>query len=248
MSLPEVIGHLRDHCTVSEGTLLHWLFPGKELDSGLRVLVDDNSCLMMSNTTIDGGVADIYVEEHHLEEDADEGHVPMGDDNDYEDELEDELEDEYLEEGGSTSPSKKGKEILVKGVQQTGVNKSRRRKRVDVEEGSSADSDYMPGDSSSSEDDEEEAEILKKFWAFKKKWRKGDCASLDDVVLEGSTALPTGFECNEGEEGYGTPYVASSDNEATEDELVSDGELVRRSDGPPRFKKSKGTPVFFYWE
>jgi hypothetical protein len=49
VSLPEVVGHLKDHCTISEGALLHWLFPGKELDSGLRVLLDDNACIQMSD-------------------------------------------------------------------------------------------------------------------------------------------------------------------------------------------------------
>jgi hypothetical protein len=44
ISLPEVVGHLRDHCNVHDGVLLHWLFPGKELHDGLRVLVDDKVC------------------------------------------------------------------------------------------------------------------------------------------------------------------------------------------------------------
>jgi len=37
VSLPEVVGHLRDHLNVSEGVLLHWLFPGMELHNGLCV-------------------------------------------------------------------------------------------------------------------------------------------------------------------------------------------------------------------
>lgn len=37
VSSPEVVGHLRDHLNVSEGVLLHWLFPGMELHNGLRV-------------------------------------------------------------------------------------------------------------------------------------------------------------------------------------------------------------------
>ncbi|RLN22151.1 hypothetical protein C2845_PM07G33790 [Panicum miliaceum] len=62
VSLPEVLGHLKDHCKVEEGSLLHWLFPGKELSNGLRVLTDDKACLYMSDCIIDGGVADIFVE------------------------------------------------------------------------------------------------------------------------------------------------------------------------------------------
>ena len=44
VSLPEVAGHLRYHWNMSAGGLLHWLFPGKGLDNGLRVLVDDDVC------------------------------------------------------------------------------------------------------------------------------------------------------------------------------------------------------------
>ncbi|CAN6275642.1 unnamed protein product [Urochloa humidicola] len=62
VSLPEIMGHLRDHCTVEDGALLHWLFPGKGLGDGLRVLIDDTACLQMSEATVEGGVADIYVE------------------------------------------------------------------------------------------------------------------------------------------------------------------------------------------
>jgi alpha-galactosidase len=63
ISLPEVVGHLRDHCIFSEGTSLHWLFPGKELENGLRVLVDDKVCQLMAGNIVEGGVADIFVED-----------------------------------------------------------------------------------------------------------------------------------------------------------------------------------------
>ncbi|CAL5025564.1 unnamed protein product [Urochloa decumbens] len=250
VSLPEIIGHLRGYYTVSEGQLLHWLFPGKQLENRLLVLVDDTACLKMSDTIVEGGVADIYVKDQQQEEVA-EDDCPGWGDSDFEDELEQEFEDESSEAGedmledevqevvatGDTMEDiqmqMKGKEVMVKEGKEGTVSKSRRRKRVDVDEGSSTDSDYMPGDSCSSEDDEEAAEILKKFKEFKK-WNKGDCASLDDVVLEGSTALPAGFALDE-EEGYGTPYAGSSQDEATEDELLSEGELVRSTDGLPRY-------------
>ena len=67
VSLPEIIGHLKDHCKVEEGSMLHWLFPGAESSKGLRALIDDKACLYMSDCVTDGGVADIYVE-HGVEE------------------------------------------------------------------------------------------------------------------------------------------------------------------------------------
>ena len=63
ISLPEVVGRLHDHYNVHDGVLLHWLFPGKELHDGLRVLVDDKVCQFMSDSIMDSGVANIYVEE-----------------------------------------------------------------------------------------------------------------------------------------------------------------------------------------
>ncbi|CAN6208703.1 unnamed protein product [Urochloa humidicola] len=260
VSLPEIVGHLRDHYIISEGQLLHWLFPGKQLDNGLLVLVDDTACLKMSNTIVEGGVADIYVEDQQQEEVPEDDCLGCGDSN-FEDELEEEFEDESSEADedmlddeiqevvitGDTMEDiqmqMKGKEMMVQEGKEGTERKSRRRKRVYVDEGSSTDNDYMPGDSCSSEDDEEAAEIRKKFKEFKKKWKKGDCASLDDVFLEGSTALPAGFALDE-EEGYGTPYAGSSQDEATEDEMLSEGELVRNTDGLPRYKKTNGTPVF----
>ena len=62
ISLPEVIRYLKDHYNASEPVLLHWLFPGKDLLNGLRVLVDDKACLDMSECATNGGVADVFVE------------------------------------------------------------------------------------------------------------------------------------------------------------------------------------------
>ena len=63
VSLPKIIGHLKDHCNVSERALLHWLLPRKELDNGLRLLLDDKGCLEVAGTIGDGEVAEIFVEE-----------------------------------------------------------------------------------------------------------------------------------------------------------------------------------------
>ena len=65
----------RDHCTIVDGTLLHWLFPSKELHDGLRILVNDKGCQYMSKCIVEGGVADIYVEDVFVQAllDEDEG-------------------------------------------------------------------------------------------------------------------------------------------------------------------------------
>jgi alpha-galactosidase len=38
---------------VEDATLLHRLFPGKTMSDGLRVLMDDNACLQMSDATVE---------------------------------------------------------------------------------------------------------------------------------------------------------------------------------------------------
>ena len=46
--LPDIRGHLQDHCEITEDSLLHWLFPGKELSNGLKVLTDDKTCIVIA--------------------------------------------------------------------------------------------------------------------------------------------------------------------------------------------------------
>ena len=66
VSLPELTGHLKDHNTVLDGTLLHWLIPGRELHDGLRALVDDKACLDMLRCTDDGFFLQKYMLRHQL--------------------------------------------------------------------------------------------------------------------------------------------------------------------------------------
>ncbi|KAJ1254186.1 hypothetical protein BS78_K107800 [Paspalum vaginatum] len=178
VSLPEVMGHLRDHCSVPDGTLLHWLFLGKELENGLRALVDDKVCLYMSECTGEGGVADIYVEEcaSNAISAEEDNQMPSG--SDFEDELVDMNqvdEDDELQEENESPPAP-----------------------PKVDSDSSSDSDYFPRDEEASEEDEEAGDIKKKFKAFKKKMKKGEGVCLDDIVLEDSSAQATSFVDLEG--------------------------------------------------
>jgi alpha-galactosidase len=153
VSLPEVIGHLKDHCSVEEGTLLHWLFPGKDLKTGLRVLVDDKACLDMSDAIVEGGVAEIYVEMTVRESEAEEatniedGLEAMDDVDSHQIVIEESREQVQKQVKKVIefyrSPSKKGKEVV-----------SEKEQVQHEENNSSSDSDYLPGDVCSSEDDE----------------------------------------------------------------------------------------------
>lgn len=117
VSLPEIRGHLQDHCEITEDTLLHWLFPEKELSNGLRVLTNDKTCIVMRDCIIDGGVADIYVDSAEEETDGDDDHEEGSD---FEEEMQDlncvEMELEGDEVGVTGSKQDIGKKIVTQDV------------------------------------------------------------------------------------------------------------------------------------
>lgn len=73
ISLPEIVGHLKDHGVVGDDVLLHWLCPGKNLDDGLTVLHDDNVCLTMSQCVQGSEIADVFVESMAMQLEANTG-------------------------------------------------------------------------------------------------------------------------------------------------------------------------------
>jgi len=228
MSLPEVVGHLRDHCNVKEGTMLHWLFPGTNMSTCLRALVDDKVCQYMSDNTTEDGVADVFVENHALDAIAEaseyEGEMEAGsEDDDIEDEdlhplavwrkyeSKEEVEKQVaLVREFYSSPSK-GKEQAKHMPRETA-----RASEPNVEEKSDTDSEYMPGDSCTSGDDEEADQIHRKFKDFKKKFKRGEATSLDDVIYEGVASRP-GTGQDDEDDGNCTPYVDSTDAESVDE-------------------------------
>uniref|UniRef100_A0A0E0QHQ9 Uncharacterized protein n=1 Tax=Oryza rufipogon TaxID=4529 RepID=A0A0E0QHQ9_ORYRU len=87
--LPETVGHLCDHCKVAEGTMLHLLFLGKDLNSELRALLDDSVCQYMNDCIVGGGVAEVYADAPIL---VDLSYEDEG--SDYELEMEEDMGDE----------------------------------------------------------------------------------------------------------------------------------------------------------
>jgi hypothetical protein len=76
---------LKYHCPVQDDTLLHWLFPRKDLKNGPCVLVDDKACLEMFDAIVTKRVAEICKWRHisrycHIDADNEAS--------DYEDQLE----------------------------------------------------------------------------------------------------------------------------------------------------------------
>ncbi|CAO1941750.1 unnamed protein product [Urochloa humidicola] len=62
LSVPELEGHLLDHTTFKRSVMMYWLPFGAALNSGLRLIVDDKSCLDMLDELGCVGAVDIYTE------------------------------------------------------------------------------------------------------------------------------------------------------------------------------------------
>uniref|UniRef100_A0ACD5UD09 Uncharacterized protein n=1 Tax=Avena sativa TaxID=4498 RepID=A0ACD5UD09_AVESA len=97
LSLLELKAHLREHMNVKASMKYYFLLPGEDLADGLLFLNDDIGCKRMSDDTVDGGVAEVFVE-YHGEEDEEEDSEKS--ESDFEDEFgsEDDKEDNDFSE------------------------------------------------------------------------------------------------------------------------------------------------------
>ena len=273
ISLPELVGHLRDHCVVKEGMLMHWLFPGKELENGLRVLVDDKACQYMSDCITDGGVAEIYVEDEptEMEEDEDGGEANASD---FEDELVDmadggtetddgepacdEIEEVQTDQLVCMKARSESREEIERQIKQlTNFYRSPTKKGKEVCESSGKSSKDGTGHrdgSESSEDSDyvpgdacssEEDEEANKILKRFKTFKKGlRSGGLASLDdVEVSGRAPKQSEIEVPIEGYDTPY-ADSDDEDSVEEVDSDGQLRKKKDHYKRFKGSDEVPKF----
>jgi alpha-galactosidase len=161
--LPKVMGHLRDHYNATDPVILHWLFPGKQLVNGLRVLVDDQACLEMCQCISDVGAADIFVE--LIAVNGDDQSTDLEKFAQYLSSLE-QVEKDAV---GCTNylnwiRDKEGENKVVKTkkliMQKVSVNEStplQADHSSDMD--SESDRDYLHGDDESSEEDEEQSKL-----------------------------------------------------------------------------------------
>ncbi|EEE58950.1 hypothetical protein OsJ_10628 [Oryza sativa Japonica Group] len=268
VSLPEVKGHLKDHCAVEKPMLLHWLFPMKELKDGLRVLLDDKVCQLMSDCTSEAEVADIYVDTQVAQEDnSDAEDVGSDNDSDFEDEIEEISSDEEAVEIFEVDTKGKKPVMIVTSIPDKTqgqieslrqchnlAKKDKKEAQVvaqsdqlvpySAESDSDSDSDYLGGDSCSSEEDEEANEIMKSFKEFQKKLKDGQVADLDDVFCgERASQRSEKAQVQIEDDGNATPYDDSSADDSFEED--SDGQLITKRSKYLRFRgSSSSTPTF----
>lgn len=246
ISLPEIFGHLRDHCKVMEGTMLHWLFPGKDLNSGLRALLDDTVCKLMADCIDDLGVAEVYAEEPTIVDLC----YSSDDDSSYEaDESEDDSEEMEVAEGGMEGTE--DAVALEGGEIRTKTNEVRKGKAISSEipenrlvvyncdndplasqapSESESNSEYIPGDDAGSDDDEEIIEIEKHYKDMKRKVKAGQLDNLDDVYLGGQ-----GWQNMNNEAGGEVDGIAAeSPEDESMEEIGTDGEVSTKENKFPR--------------
>lgn len=167
----------------------------------------------MSDCIVESGVADVYAENHE--------HDAAVEASEYEKEMEenskdDEIEDEDLMPFTVWKGESKqvGKQVaLVSQFHSTPNNMSG---DTDGDEMSDTGSEYMPGDSCSSCDDEEATEIHSKFKNFKKKVKKGEATSLDDVIYDNVASKRENGQVDE-DDSNNTPYLDSTDAESVDE-------------------------------
>ena len=81
LSIPELSDHLLDHTTFHRSVRMYWLPIGAKLNSAMRLLVDDKSCMDMLDEIGSVGAVDIYTEVIELDMSGNEGtEIQYGDD------------------------------------------------------------------------------------------------------------------------------------------------------------------------
>jgi len=231
ISLPELVGHLKDHVVVVDGVLLHWLCPGKTLDVGLRVLHDDSVCLTMSECVKGTEFAEVFVESmamphqdssawERIEMSEQMGGSPVID-------IDACSSDEVQYIGESKIAANEASAIKLEDLQIFQVCKEAEEAQ---ESDDTSDSEYLPGGFCSSEEDEEAVEISNNFNEFKKKSKSGEVCR--DLVVVCDLV-----------DGNSTPYVDSSDEDESFEEQSGD-EVIGKEDQFERFDRKAEVLVF----
>jgi hypothetical protein len=237
LSIPELNGHLLDHTTFPRCVRMYWLPKGAELNSGMRLLVDDKSCMDMLDEIGSVGSVDIYTEQIELDMAANEV-TEYGDDVVF-----DLFRDENrMDLDGNPMDSLNALAIVDNGQNgqkgdQNVENEGEEEQREEEEEEEESDID---GTGFTSDEDDEVREIRSKYKEFMAEARKRGDIPMDtpitlDVPRGTDTAQVTG-----GEDGI---VYFDSDQDASYDE-DSDGVSRRRNCRFPIFDSQDETPHF----
>jgi alpha-galactosidase len=237
ISIPELEGHLLDHITFPRSVRMHWLPYGADLNSGMKLLVDDKSCLDMINELGTGRAVDIYTEPISF---------GIGENEETEMQYADEdvfalFRDDNIMDLDHVEPVVKEQTIQdANMLRLEGPTHCRDGLNEEEEEsGSGCDATGFTTD-----EDDEVREIRTNYKEFMSEVKNRGGIPLDNPIEVDDIhcADPNNSSDQALEGGDGVPYF-ESDGDASYDE-DSDGEVTRRKCRFPIFDSSAETPQF----
>lgn len=216
LSLPEVQGHLKDHCEDVELVLMHWQFPGKALKTGLRALTNDEDCQTMADCITDGGVVDIFVEAVGVDDDVGSDGDGVGDKGDEHSDWEDESEAWMHTDDDEALDASKEVEVIEVSPADIAKDIACKRKFYNTlpDMKGKAKADY------------------KTCSDYRKRYKAGHLVAIDESRGQG------------GDDDSDTSYFSESEEEDSYEEGGSDGELLRRKPKYPRYDPKASLPTF----
>ena len=243
LSIPELNGHLLDHTTFQRSVRMYWLPVGAKLNSGMRLLVDDKSCMDLLDEIGSAGVVDIYTERNELDMSANEGTETQYGDEDVFALFRDENIMDLNEQEGNQSAALDENIMYLEALttredDQNDGKGDQHAENEKEESGSEFDATGFTSD-----EDDEVREIRNKYKEFMSTARKGGDIALDAPIyldVPGGSDVNNIGEASEG--GDGIAYF-DSDHDASYDE-DSDGVSRRRNCRFPIFDSHAETPHF----
>lgn len=165
------------HCQTKDDKMFHWLYPGKEMVCGLKMVALDTDCKQIRDCVAVGSIAEIYVElypnsenDEHDREPGRDVELLMGPNASSESEG---AADHFV--ALATCPPTDNDCVLMsnsKEPEEENSDAAHENSEEDEDEDSS-ESDYCPDDDIISDEDEEAVEINKKYKEYKAKMKAG---------------------------------------------------------------------------
>ncbi|WVZ93287.1 hypothetical protein U9M48_039281 [Paspalum notatum var. saurae] len=241
ISLPELVGHLKDHGMDGDDVLLHWLCPGKNLDDGLCVLHDDSVCLTMSECVKYNEIAEVFVESMAMPLKEQMGGKTVIDiDGCSADEVQYIGEDKITAIEASAAKAEPLQHLHLSSEAEEAQESLQVISKVG-ESNNTSDSEYLPSGFCSSEEDEEAVQMNNNFKEFKMKSKAVELESLDEIGEPDDRDLVVGCDL---EDGNSTSYADSSEEEEESFEEASGDEVIGKEDQFHRFDRKAEVPVF----
>lgn len=246
ISIPELEGHLLDHTTFPQSVRMYWLPFGAELNSGMRLLVDDKSCLDMIHELGTATTVDIYTESVDMGGNEESG-TQYADENVFALFQDDNIMDLDHAEPIVKEQTIQNRDKFVQGDNMLcleGPTHGQDSPNEEAAEDLEAESDGCDATGFTSDEDDEVREIRTKYKEFMSEVKKrGDIPIDNPIEVDGIQGGDIPLGNNQVLEGGDGAEYFDSDGDASYDE-DSDGVFTRRKCRFPIFDSFADTPQF----